>query len=96
MKNQALFSSKDKIKKIKMSSAAIFCLALHHKRQQNLKNVLFKHYKEYRAVSVDSDEVAHDEPPHLNLHCLQIQLFSYLELKGLNGLHAKDLYATKR
>ena len=28
MKNQALFSSKDKIKKMMMSSAAIFCLAL--------------------------------------------------------------------
>ena len=29
MKNQALFSSKDKSKKIKMSSAAIFCLVLY-------------------------------------------------------------------
>ena len=28
MKNQALFSSKDKSKKMKMSSAAIFCLEL--------------------------------------------------------------------
>ena len=28
MKNQAIFSSKDKSKKIKMSSAAFFCLAL--------------------------------------------------------------------
>ena len=26
------------------------------------------------ANSVDSDEVAHYEPPHLDLHCLQIQL----------------------
>ena len=35
-----------------------------------------------RANSVDPDEVAHDEPPHLDLHCFQIQLhvFSFLML----------------
>ena len=27
--------------------------------------------------SVDSDEVAHYEPPHLNLRCLPIQLFPF-------------------
>ena len=27
--------------------------------------------------------MAHDEPPHHNLHCLQIQLFSSLVLKEL-------------
>ena len=26
--------------------------------------------------NADIDEVAHDEPPHLDLHSLQIQLFS--------------------
>ena len=31
-----------------------------------------------RANSVDQDEVAHDEPPHLDLLCLQFQLFSSL------------------
>ena len=31
--------------------------------------------------SVDPDEVAHDEPPHQDLHCLQIQLFSSLVVK---------------
>ena len=30
------------------------------------------------ANSADLDEVAHDEPPHLNLRCLQNQLFSFL------------------
>ena len=28
--------------------------------------------KKRRANSVDADEVVHLEPPHLNLHCLQI------------------------
>ena len=30
-----------------------------------------------RANSEDSDEVAQKEPTHLDLHCLQIQLFSF-------------------
>ena len=33
--------------------------------------------------SVDLDEVAHYEPPHQDLHCFQIQLFSFLVLKEL-------------
>ena len=32
---------------------------------------------------MDLDEVAHYEPPHQDLHCLQIQLFSSLVLKEL-------------
>ena len=40
-------------------------------------------FKEERANSLDLDEVAHDEPPHQDLRCLQIQLFSTLVLKGL-------------
>ena len=43
-----------------------------------------------RANSVDLDEVAHDEPPHQDLRCLQIQLFSSLvvkELKLVNHWH---------
>ena len=34
-----------------------------------------------RAKSVDLDEMAHYEPPHQGLRCLQIQLFSSLVLK---------------
>ena len=34
----------------------------------------------YGANSVDLDEVAHDEPPHLALRCLQVQLFLFLGL----------------
>ena len=26
------------------------------------------------ANSIDPDEVAHNEPPHLDLHCLQLSL----------------------
>ena len=40
--------------------------------------------KDQRANSVDLDEVAHDEPPHQDLRCLQIQLFSSLVLKELS------------
>ena len=35
-----------------------------------------------RANSADLDEVARDEPPHQDLHCLQIELFSSLTLNG--------------
>ena len=41
------------------------------------------------ANSVDLDEVAHNEPPHQDLRCMQIQLFSSLVVKELNhGLSA--------
>ena len=32
---------------------------------------------------MDLNEVAHYEPPHQDLHCLQIQLFSSLVVKEL-------------
>ena len=32
---------------------------------------------ENSKISVDPDEVAHYEPSHLKLHCLQIQLFPF-------------------
>ena len=35
---------------------------------------------------MDLDEVAHNEPPHQDLRCLQIQLFSSLVLKELRQL----------
>ena len=38
-----------------------------------------------RANSIDLDEVANYEPPHQELHCLQIQLFSSPVLKELNS-----------
>ena len=46
------------------------------------------------ANRVDPDEVAHYEPPLLDLHCLQIQLFSYfgtLRLKALE-IHYELLF----
>ena len=39
--------------------------------------------------SADIDEVAHFEPPHEDLCCLQIQLLSSVVLKELNG-HASN------
>ena len=46
------------------------------------RNVKSKPYHiEKRANSVDLDEVAHDEPPHQDLRCLQIKLFLSLVVK---------------
>ena len=56
-------------------------------RQRNWKKnflqtaISFCELKYQKANSVDSDEVAHYEPPHLDLHCLQIEIFSFLCLK---------------
>ena len=33
---------------------------------------------------MDSDEVAHYEPPHPDLHCFQIQLFSFFGALSIN------------
>ena len=42
---------------------------------------------------MDLDEVAHNEPPHQDLRCLQIQLFSSLVLKvGKLPFQEKHLY----
>ena len=35
-------------------------------------------YEDLRVNSVDLDEVAHYEPPHLDLCCLQIQIFYFV------------------
>ena len=47
---------------------------------------------------MDLDEVAHYEPPHQDLRCLQIQLFSSLVLKELKVLENKhrhcDIFPT--
>ena len=37
-----------------------------------------KQFKDLMAGSVEKDEVARDEPPQLDLSCLQIQLFLFL------------------
>ena len=38
---------------------------------------------------MDLDEVAQYEPPHQDLHCLQIQLFLSLVFKELNCSHSR-------
>ena len=40
---------------------------------------------------MDLDEVAHDEPPHQDLRCLQIQLFSSLVVKELTDIPYVDV-----
>ena len=39
-----------------------------------------ENFRNWTANSMDPVEVAHNEPPHLDLCCLPIQLFSYLQL----------------
>ena len=47
------------------------------------------------ADSIDLDEVAHYEPPHQDLCCLQIQLFSSLVLKRVKLLVTFVIYEYK-
>ena len=52
----------------------------------NLKKMFSSSYIMLRmADSGGLDEVAHHEPPHQELRCLQIQLFSSLAVKELMG-----------
>ena len=55
------------------------------KKKKRVKSKLYhiENSKDWRANCVDLVEVAHNEPPHLDLHCLQILLFSSLVLKEL-------------
>ena len=48
------------------------------------------------ANSVDLDEVAHDEPPHQELRCLQIQLFSSPVVKELIPFYAEKRKKIRR
>ena len=61
------------------------------------KYIILRIHKQ-RANSVDVDKVAHDEPPHQDLHHLQIQLFSSLVLKELSlqatGSPLMNMYLT--
>ena len=42
-----------------------------------------------RANRDDQDEAAHNELPHLDLHCLEIRLFHFLMLQGLTIMKIK-------
>ena len=52
------------------------------KKKNHPVNIIFR-IQRLRTNCVDLDEVAHYEPPHQDLRCLQIQLFSSLVLKEL-------------
>ena len=61
---------------------------LQNLRPQNfwkcfIQTLSYWDFKHKRASSVDSDEAAHYEPPHLDLPCLQVQLFSFQLLLGI-------------
>ena len=54
------------------------------KKKKNRGRVIScSEFKDWRANSVDLAEVAHYEPPHQDLCCLQIQLFQSLVLTVL-------------
>ena len=42
----------------------------------NFQQKKYLEFKDYRLINEDLDEVAHHEPPHQNLCCLKVQLFS--------------------
>ena len=54
----------------------------------------YREFKDLRANSVDLDEVAHYEPPHQDLRCLQIQLFLSLVVKELRWMGVRIAEAT--
>ena len=43
---------------------------------------------------MDLDEVAHNESPHKDLHCLQIQLFSSLVYLDPNEMSGRSYFCT--
>ena len=47
-------------------------------------------FEDKRANSVDLDEVAHFEPPHQDLRCLHIHMYSPLVLKDLIIQHTHN------
>ena len=62
MKNQALFSSKDKSKKL-ICHLLQFSFGFLRVKAAKIKRAEF-------ANSIDLDEVAHIDSPHMNLHCV--------------------------
>ena len=60
-----------------------FCLQIFEKCKSKLYHI---ENSKTRGQTVDLDEVAHHEPPHQDLRCLQIQLNSSLVVKELNAL----------
>ena len=47
--------------------------------------IFTKRKKSLVTSGIDLDEVAHNEPPHQDLYCLQIQPFSSLVLREIKG-----------
>ena len=50
-----------------------------------MENLLFLGVPILKHFRVDLDKMADYEPPHQDLHCLQIQLFSSVVLKELKA-----------
>ena len=95
------------------STDSLLTLSQSNSRRQHFRLQIFKkcetqavsylEFKDKRANSVDLDEMAHYEPPHQDLRCLQIQLFLSLVLKelsseslGLPPLWASSLFCPRK
>ena len=72
----------------------LYELLFNHQKADNTilickfsKNVKSKLYHIENSKTKDLDEVAHDEPPHQDLRCLQIQLFPSPALQELSMVY---------
>ena len=54
------------------------------KKKVNSKLYLTEIPKKWMANNVDQNEAVHNEPPHSDLHYLQIQPLSFLKRQGLS------------
>ena len=51
---------------------------------------------DYGANRVDPDEVAHYEPPHLDLHSLQVKMFSHIYHKNSVSVFRLEAFFMKQ
>ena len=83
----------------------LFILSLKAPKKQTTKftfakfqNVFHPSYialriqRKKRANSMASDEAAHYELPHLDLHCLQIHMFFYFDANKKHITHAQEKF----
>ena len=62
-------------------------IACKIKKKYSIQAISFKEFKDLRTNSLDLDEMAYEELPHHDLHCLKIHLFFwYLAL-----LHSESI-----
>ena len=78
---QPFAKKKKKKKKEKEKQTKKWNLRYQNFQKYFAQAILYGKFREQRAVSVDPDEVAHDEPPQMDLLCLQIDEFHFAALR---------------